>query len=213
MIQAYRYFLKNKSLLNPRFKFRNLASTCADLREERDSLREQVDTLQQSKREEIQQKDDLIDELRRGLSESREERDRYRLKCQQYERDLSDEESRYYREGINEQVSQEIPQTQIQSEMPTRRPIESSSVDRNQPTRPIRHVNFVDESAARDPHVQSLFNRMDEENSEISVASQQPSRLQNPRQELNFNYEANFTVSLILKIITFLFLGYGSTTC
>lgn len=179
------------------------------MRDERDRLRKQIDELQASTREELQHRDDLVTELRRELSESREERDMYRRKCEQYERELSDEESRLYQEGMDAHLNsrQQIPPTQIRSETPNsvRRPVESSAfVDRGARPTNNRRVNFVDERAAKDPLVRELYDRMDEEDSEISsVASH--SRVQNQRPGYTFNYEANITVNTFFILLIFLF--------
>jgi hypothetical protein len=150
-----------------------------------------VDELEASKREELQRKDDLISDLREELQQSREEVKCLRLKIQQYEREQSDEESRYYRQGLNEHLNsrQRISPSQIRSEISNTEPplVDGSSFDRGQQD---HRVNFrIDEQANKDPQVRSLYNRMDEENSEVSSVNS------GNRQELSFNYEANFTVN------------------
>ncbi|KAI6189543.1 hypothetical protein M3Y97_00019800 [Aphelenchoides bicaudatus] len=187
-------FLENTNPDNPSQTFRTMAVECADLRDERDRLQQEIEGLQLSRREELQQKDHTIEELRRELEQSHEERDRYKRKCQEYERELSNEESMFYQQQINEDKEgrPELPFTQLNLSNAEKIP-EANNNTLGQERNHDRRINFqIDQQASKDSHVRNLYNRMDEENSEISsVASQ--SNVQNPRHEVNV--EANFTLT------------------
>lgn len=151
-----------------------------------------VDDLETSKRDELQQKDNTIENLRRELEQSREERDRYKVRCQAYEHELSNEESLYYQQ-INEQHENRAQISPSHQQTPNvERSLNESAFERGHD----RRVNFqIDQQAAKNSHLRNLYNRMDEENSEISsVASQ--STIHNPRQEFNINCETNLTVKM-----------------
>lgn len=148
----------------------------------------------------MQRKENMIEELRRELEQSREERDRYKSKCQAYEHELSNEESLYYRQQMSE--NRRSPSRILPSHL------QSSNVEQtSKPNDSVfeqhhdRRVNFqIDQHAAKDSHLRNLYKQMDEENSEISsVASQ--STVQHPRQEFNVNCETNFTVNFLEKVV------------
>lgn len=179
------------------FQFRHLASECADLREERDKLLRDIGQIQDSTREELQKKDDLIDGLRRELEENREERDRYKQKCQQYERELSDEESQYYRRELERHrpaLRTELPEERFHSDSVDRPHDENDDIDRRQ-RHNNRRFNFQpSQQIPEDSELNNIYARMNEENSEISSVASHTSH-QNSRPELNFNYEANIMVT------------------